>query len=111
MRAVVSARFTFVLAAFGVPLAVAADVEPAPEVPSALEANSTLEEVVVTAQKRAQNLQEVGVAVNAYGEATIRELKIENTADVARFTPNMNTRNTMGDTMPVITLRGVGSAT
>jgi iron complex outermembrane receptor protein len=105
MRAIVSARFTLVLAACGVPVVAAADAG------STLEANSGLAEIVVTAQKREQNLQDVGVAVNAYSEATIRELKIETTADVARFTPNMNTRNTMGDTMPVITLRGVGSAT
>ena len=72
---------------------------------------AVLEEVTVTAQKREQNLQEVGVAVNAFEAEVIRELKIETTADVARFTPNMTTRNTMGDTMPIITIRGVGSAT
>jgi iron complex outermembrane receptor protein len=72
---------------------------------------AVLEEVTVTAQKREQNLQEVGVTVNAFEAEVIRELKIETTADVARFTPNMTTRNTMGDTMPIITIRGVGSAT
>ena len=75
------------------------------------ERGAALEEVVVTAQKREQNLQDVGVAVNAFDAQSIRELKIETTADLARFTPNMTTRNTMGDTMPIITIRGVGSAT
>lgn len=75
------------------------------------QSSAALEEVVVTAQKREQNLQDVGVAVNAFDAEIIRELKIETTADVARFTPNMTTRNTMGDTMPIITIRGVGSAT
>ncbi len=97
MRASIAARFTFVLTACALPAAHAQE--------------STLEEVVVTAQKREQNLQDVGVAVNAFGESAIRELRIETTADVARFTPNMTTRNTMGDTMPIITIRGVGSAT
>jgi iron complex outermembrane receptor protein len=96
MNAAVSARITLALAAWAAPL---------------VHAQATLEEVIVTAQKREQNLQDVGVAVNAFGEAAIRELKIETTADVARFTPNMTTRNTMGDTMPIITIRGVGSAT
>lgn len=83
-----------------------------PSLASAQEEGSAgLEEVVVTAQKREQNLQDVGVAVNAFDADIIRELKIETTADVARFTPNMTTRNTMGDTMPIITIRGVGSAT
>jgi iron complex outermembrane receptor protein len=100
MKTIVWARFTLVLAACAASLAHAQS-----------DADATLEEVVVTAQKREQNLQDVGVAVNAFGEAAIRELKIETTADVARFTPNMTTRNTMGDTMPIITIRGVGSAT
>src|SRR5688500_14299711 len=37
---------------------------------------AVLEEVTVTAQKREQNLQEVGVAVNAFEAEVIRELKI-----------------------------------
>ena len=44
---------------------------------------AVLEEVVVTAQKREQNLQDVGVSVTAFSGNTMRELDMVNIKDIA----------------------------
>ena len=52
-------------------------------------AQNTLEEVVVTAQRREQNLQEVPVSVTAFTGATIEQANIRGMADYLAFTPNV----------------------
>ena len=71
-------------------------------------ADFTLEEVVVTAQKRSQSLQDVGVAVNAFNDSDIRELGMGNVADIASQSPNVTIKQYYGNSFPVITIRGVG---
>src|SRR5687767_1759265 len=48
-----------------------------------------LEEVVVTAQKREQNLQEVPLPVTAFTAADIERRNFTNIAQLAQFTPNV----------------------
>jgi iron complex outermembrane recepter protein len=48
-----------------------------------------LEEVIVTAQKRAESLQDVPIAISAFGAEAIRNLGIRSTNDLVRFTPNL----------------------
>ena len=71
--------------------------------------DSRLEEVIVTAQKREQSIQDVSVSITAFSSAQIRELGISRTRDLARFTPGlvMNSSNG-GEADPVFTLRGIG---
>ena len=52
-------------------------------------AQLVLEEVVVTAQKREQNLQDVGISVTAFSGNQIRELGYTNTIDIAAQTPGL----------------------
>lgn len=54
---------------------------------------SVLEEVVVTAEKREANLQEVPVAVSAYTSETRVQLGLNTIEDFARITPSMTYRN------------------
>jgi len=49
-----------------------------------------LEEIIVTAQKREQNLQDVGISVTAFTDTQIRELGFINTTDVVAMTPGLN---------------------
>ena len=49
-----------------------------------------VEEIIVTAQKREQNLQDVPVAVTAFSAAAINRLGLSSTEDLASFTPNLN---------------------
>ena len=49
-----------------------------------------LEEIVVTAQKREQNLQDVGLAVTAFSGEALRELGYTDSIDIAAQTPSLN---------------------
>ncbi|MCB1663729.1 MAG: TonB-dependent receptor, partial [Pseudomonadales bacterium] len=76
---------------------------------SSLTSAAVLEEVVVTAQKREQNLQDVSVAVTAFSGNALRELNMTNSVDIAGQTPGLNIGTPVGEgNNPSITLRGVG---
>ena len=67
-----------------------------------------LEEVVVTATKRAQNLQEVPIAVSAFSAEAIEKNRMEDLADISAQTPNF-VIGQQGPTAPELTIRGIGS--
>ena len=48
-----------------------------------------LEEIIVTAQKREQNLQDVGISVTAYTGEQIKELGLADTVDLTTMTPGL----------------------
>ena len=68
---------------------------------------STIEELVVTAEKRAQSLQDVPVAISAFTDARRELLGINNAQDLVNFSPGLN-YNTGNDR---ITMRGIGRLT
>ena len=74
----------------------------------AARAQDTLGEIVVTAQKREQNLQDVPVAVDAFSGAALQSAGAVQPVDLAAMTPNLSTKNAVGNTMPIFTLRGIG---
>lgn len=69
-----------------------------------------LEEIVVTAQKRNQNLQDIPAAVSAIaGDDLNRSAQFE-TQDLAKSVPNLQINTSFGRSQPNFTLRGVGVA-
>jgi iron complex outermembrane receptor protein len=68
------------------------------------QASSTIEELVVTAEKREQSLQDVPVAISAFSSTRRDLIGINSVQDMTNFTPGL-TYNNSGDRM---TLRGVG---
>ncbi len=66
-----------------------------------------IEEIVVTAQKRAQSVQEVPISIAAIGGGEIDDLKIADTNDIAGLVPNLQVNQVIGDGAPVFSLRGV----
>ncbi len=75
----------------------------------AVNAQSTvIEEVIITAQKREQSLQDVSVSVSAFTGDKLKNLGVEKTVDLAAQTPGLNIKNAVGDQNPVISIRGVG---
>ena len=50
----------------------------------------TLEEIIVTARKREESLQRVPISVTAISAGEIEARGIDDLADVATFTPNLN---------------------
>lgn len=68
---------------------------------------AVLEEVVVTAQKREQNLQDVGIAVSAFTGAQMKELGITRSVDVSGLTPGVHTGGAIAGQNTQFTIRGV----
>jgi len=71
-------------------------------------ADEPLAEIVVTAQKREQNLQDVPVAVDAFSGAELRAAGTVQPLELAALTPNLTTKNAVGNTAPIFALRGIG---
>lgn len=67
-----------------------------------------LEEIVVTAQKRSQNTQDIGLAIAAVSGEALREQGVNNAADLTKVVPNMSVQNVSGGGVPVVIIRGVG---
>ncbi|MDE2437364.1 MAG: TonB-dependent receptor, partial [Sphingomonadales bacterium] len=68
-------------------------------------------EIIVTAQRREQNLQDVPVAVTALTGAAIADLGIHSSADIAGVVPNLQIGLPAGEgNQPLIYIRGVGLA-
>ncbi len=75
------------------------------------ESAQVIEEIVVTARKREESLQDTPVVISALSAKTINDFAIESMEDIADFTPgllNVSTENQAGG---LIRLRGIGSAT
>ena len=66
-----------------------------------------LEEVVVTAQKREQNLQDVGIAVNAFTGEQLRALGFNNSTEIAAMTPGVHLGGNLAGQNLQYTIRGV----
>src|SRR5215471_9311602 len=71
------------------------------------ETGPKLEEVLVTAQKRTENLQDVPIAVTALSADRLDAAGISSTADVGLVTPGLTVTNIAGFALPHI--RGVGT--
>lgn len=71
-----------------------------------------LGEVVVTARRRSESLQETPIAIAAFGAAELEERNVGTVADVARFVPNVNldsASNLSGSSASMTAfIRGVG---
>ncbi len=76
--------------------------------PNAIAADATLEEIVVTAQKREQNMQSVGVSVAAFSNEQLKSLGFTNTVDITQHTPGLSV-GVVGGTgaINLLSIRGV----
>lgn len=79
-------------------------------IPSVALGQSVLEEVVVTARKRVESLQETPVAVSAFSGEALQELGLNNIADLTRVVPNVDMYTGNGTTgAGNVFIRGVGA--
>ena len=62
----------------------------------ALAQSAVLEEVVVTARKRSEDLQDVPMAVSAFSSGELQTFGIDELTEVARMTPNLVMQETSG---------------
>lgn len=74
----------------------------------AAEETSSLQEVVVTAQKREQAINDVPITISAYEGSRIRDLGIRSAEDLEMLTPGLEVSSAGGIGTKVWTIRGVG---
>jgi len=103
MRVVKSAYVGVLFAVLGSP-ALAQDLAPADE---QARGQGQLQEIIVTAQRRAENLQDVPVAVSVVSAAAIEGTGSNNLIDLSALVPGLNLRNSAS--FLATSLRGVGS--
>jgi iron complex outermembrane receptor protein len=73
--------------------------------------STRLEEVVVTATRRSENLQKVPVAVTAITAAALKNQGVFNTSDLNHAIPNFQVSSPYGTQQPNFTVRGIGVGT
>ena len=73
-------------------------------------AQNTLEEVVVTARKRAETLAESPISVRAFTESEIRATGIQTPQDFVNLTPNVTLVQTQSTGNSFLNIRGISSA-
>src|SRR5512134_704646 len=74
--------------------------------PAAAGAPAGLEEIVVTALRREQRLQDVGISVTALGSETLSDLNITTATDITRAVPSLK-MNAYSSSQVVFNVRGV----
>ena len=67
-----------------------------------------IDEIVVTATKRAESIQDVNIAINAFNSEDLAKLGWEDITAVAAQSPNVDIKYAWGNSMPIYTIRGVG---
>ena len=68
-----------------------------------------IEEIIVSAQRRDQNLQDIPLSVTAFTDDTIKALGFTQSVDIAAQTPNFSVGYPNGETgIPAMFIRGVG---
>ena len=70
-------------------------------------AQSALEEVIITAQKREQNLQDVPVAVTAFTGKQMAALGVQQSYDIAAFSPGVHISGNLAGQNTQFSIRGV----
>ena len=108
-RSSAAARSTVVAAMMGVLAAVAGPVIAAEEAPAS---TATLEEVVVTAQFRQENLQDTPLAITAISADALQARSLNSVADLGATAPNVNLKvggAAFGNVTQAF-IRGIGQA-
>ena len=67
------------------------------------------DEIIVTAQKKAESSQDVPISISAYSGDSLEDLGVEGTADLGRLVPGLEISSSSGTgSQLIVTLRGVG---
>ncbi|MCR9259338.1 MAG: TonB-dependent receptor [Pseudomonadaceae bacterium] len=72
--------------------------------------NYVIEEIVVTAQKREQSIQDVPIAVSAFDSAFLDDAGVDDVLELQFFVPGLTIYNNQSATQTNFNIRGVGTA-
>ena len=98
-RGIGTTRFAATLSSVGIALLIA--------LPAFAADSGELQEIVVTAQKREQSLQDVGISVQAFSATQLHDLNIQSSYDIAAFTPGVSLGGSSAGQQTLFTIRGV----
>ena len=65
------------------------------------------QEIIVTAQKRRENVQDVAISISAYSGSQLRALGVAKSSDIAQFTPGVALSGSLAGQNTQFTIRGV----
>jgi len=69
-----------------------------------------LEELVVTAQKRSQSVQDIPIAISGLSAEQIETLGFDDATDLSAQVPNVQVSGTFGKTQPIFSIRGISQS-
>ena len=69
----------------------------------------TIDEVVVTAQRRTESIQDVPIAITAVGEQTLRDSNVKGIEDYFALTPNVSFRSDGSRDRKDLSMRGISN--
>jgi outer membrane receptor protein involved in Fe transport len=76
---------------------------------NAQEANRQVDEIVVTAQKREQSLQNVPIVVTALPQKLLQDAGVKDIKDLTILTPGLMVTSTSNETVTTARIRGIGT--
>jgi len=71
-------------------------------------ADSDSDDIVVTAMKREERLQDIGATIQALSAEGIRTARVAELKDLATQVPNVDIKETVPGALPTVTIRGIG---
>jgi outer membrane receptor protein involved in Fe transport len=80
---------------------------PAASAPQRRQNDGAIGDIVVTAQRRAESINRVGISVQALESETLQELRVQNVRDLAAVVPSFTVAQSYQG-VPTYTLRGIG---
>lgn len=75
---------------------------------SPLAHSEAIEKIQITAQKRTQNITEVGVTTTAFNGDMLEEMGIDSAVDLGAHTPGLVAVNSTSGSTPIFAIRGIG---
>lgn len=73
------------------------------------ESNRTIEHIIVTAQKREQNLQDVPIVVTAVSEQLLKDTGVKDIKDLTILTPGLLVTSSTSESSTTARIRGIGT--
>ena len=79
-------------------------------IPGVFAEQAVIEEIIVTAQKREQSVQDVPIAVSAFDGEFLDEAGVDDVLELQFFVPGLTIYNNQTPAQTNINIRGVGTA-
>ena len=76
----------------------------------AAEGGSVVDEILVTAQRREENVQNVGIAITAFSADQMRQMGVSETVDIVAQTPGLSVARPGAGAINIFSVRGVTQA-